>query len=170
MDDVARQSECARLAERLEAHFLDVQARAMKDVPICNENLAVASAGFRPWREWAVGIVVTPWFMNIVAAPFAGAPPVAVAAGATQSLSLPAGEVAFLAADLEGFDRLLMCSLFSPMQDFADHEAALATARASLDLLLAPPPPEIPVPEVPAPNLDRRAFFRRAFVPAGAAS
>jgi [NiFe] hydrogenase assembly HybE family chaperone len=169
MDDLARQPECARLAERLEAHFVEVRARAMKDVPICNENLAVASAGFRPWREWAVGIVVTPWFMNIVAAPFSDAPPVAIEPGATQSLALPAGDVAFLAADLDGFDRLLMCSLFSPMQDFVDHEAALATAQAALDLLLAPPAND-PAPENPAPNLDRRAFFRRAFVPAGAAS
>lgn len=169
MDEVARQSECAHLAERLEAHFVEVRARAMKDVPICNDNLAVACTGFRPWREWAVGIVVTPWFMNIVAAPLSGAPSVSAAPGATQSLALPAGEVAFLAADLEGFDRLLMCSLFSPMQDFVDHEAALATAQAALDLLLAPPA-DVPAPESPAPDLDRRAFFRRAFVPAGAAS
>ncbi len=109
--------------------------------------------------------MVTPWFMNIVAAPLAGAPPVAIAPGATQSLSLPAGEVAFLAADLEGFDRLLMCSLFSPMQDFVDHEAALATAQAALDLLLAPPA-EDPAPENPAPdNLDSPRLFPPRFRP-----
>jgi hypothetical protein len=48
MDEAARIEECARLAQGLEAHFRSVHARAMKDVPICNENLAVASTGFRP--------------------------------------------------------------------------------------------------------------------------
>jgi [NiFe] hydrogenase assembly HybE family chaperone len=160
MDDAARGLECARLAERLEAYFLGVHELSMKDVPICNENLAVASTDFRPWGEWAVGIIVTPWFMNIVAAPLSGAAPVAAAPGATQSLGLPAGMVEFLAADLDGFDRLLMCSLFSPMQDFVDQEAALATARAALDVLLTPPAPPL---EPPAPSMDRRAFFRGAF-------
>jgi [NiFe] hydrogenase assembly HybE family chaperone len=167
MAEDARLAECVRLADGLEAHFLDVHERSMKDVPICNENLAVASTGFRPWRDWAIGIVVTPWFMNIVAAPFAGAPPVAVAPGETQSLGLPAGMVEFLAADLDGFDRLLLCSLFSPMQDFVDQDAAIATARAALDVLLEPPPPP---PEKPAETLDRRSFFRRPFVAGEGAS
>jgi [NiFe] hydrogenase assembly HybE family chaperone len=160
MDETARMEECARLAERLEAHFRDVHARAMKDVPICNEDLAVASTGFRPYGDWALGIVLTPWFMNIIAAPLAGAASIATLPGETQSLVLPSGVVEFLAADLDGFDRLLMCSLFSPMQDFEDQEAALATAKAAFELLLTPPAPP---PEAPAANMDRRAFFRGGF-------
>ncbi len=167
MAEDARVLECARLAERLEAYFLDVHERSMKDVPICNEDLSVAATDFRPWGKWAVGIVVTPWFMNIVAAPFADAAAVGAAPGTTQSLGLPAGMVEFLAADLDGFARLLMCSLFSPMQDFVDQEAALATARTALDVLLTPPAPP---PEKPAEQMDRRAFFRRPFAANEAAS
>jgi hypothetical protein len=52
-----------------------------------------------------------------------------------------------------------MSSLFSPMQDFVDQDAAVATARAALDLLLTPPAP----PPEPAPKtMDRRSFFRGA--------
>jgi [NiFe] hydrogenase assembly HybE family chaperone len=160
MNETARIEECARLAEELEAHFRSVHARAMKDVPICNENLAVASTGFRPCGDWALGVVVTPWFMNIVASPLAGAAPVAALPGETQSLVLPCGMVECLAAKLDGFDRLLMCSLFSPMQDFEDQEAALATAKAAFELMLTPPAPP---PEPPAAKLDRRAFFRGGF-------
>ncbi|WP_374544947.1 [NiFe]-hydrogenase assembly chaperone HybE [Rhodoblastus sp.] len=160
MDEDARVMECARLAERLEAHFRAVHEGAMRDVPICNERLDVAATGFRPCGDWAVGIVVTPWFMNVIAAPFADAPAVAAAPGTTETLALPTGAVEFLAADLDGFPRLLMCSLFSPMQDFVDQEAAVATAQAALDLLLAQPAP----PPPPAPqSMDRRAFFRGAF-------
>jgi [NiFe] hydrogenase assembly HybE family chaperone len=160
MADPARITECARLAEGLEAHFRIVHERAMRDVPICNERLAVEATDFRLFADWAVGVVVTPWFMNVVAAPVAGAAPFAVAPGETQAVVLPTGTVDFLAADLDGFPRLLLCSLFSPMDDFVDHEAAMATARAALDLLLTAPPPP---PERASQTMDRRAFFRGGF-------
>jgi [NiFe] hydrogenase assembly HybE family chaperone len=184
---MAPDAEVAELSARLEAHFAEVHQRAMADVPICNEALAVASVDFRPWRGQAFGIVVTPWFMNIVLAPLQGSPPVLAAPGATRSVSLPCGKVDFLVADLEGFGRLQMCSLFSPMQDFVDQDAALATAQAALAALMdegalaqAPEPEIYPfAPEAPrespaeraehyrqrenaeAPRMDRRAFFLR---------
>ncbi|HUO54451.1 MAG TPA: [NiFe]-hydrogenase assembly chaperone HybE [Rhodoblastus sp.] len=155
MDEAERLAACARLAEGLEAHFRAVHAGAMRDVPICNENLDVACLGFRPLGDWAVGLIVTPWFMNLFAAPLVGA--LATAPGETQRLALPAGDVDFLAGDFGAFGRLLVCSLFSPMDEFADQAAALATAQAAFDMLLtllAPPP------ERPAARMDRRAFFR----------
>jgi [NiFe] hydrogenase assembly HybE family chaperone len=164
MDEAARIAQCARLAEGLQAHFRGVHARSMRDVPICNERLDVACAGFRPCGDWAVGIVATPWFMNIFAAPLSA--PVAAAPGETRRLTLPVGEVDFLVAEIEGFGRLLSCSLFSPMDEFADQAAALATAEAALDALLAPPAPALapaPAPERPLAQVDRRVFFSSAF-------
>jgi [NiFe] hydrogenase assembly HybE family chaperone len=180
-------AEAAAFAARLEAHFGEVYRRAMADAPICNKALAVASVGFRPWRDKALGIVVTPWFMSIVLAPLKGSGTNAAAPGTTQSVSLPCGKIDFLVADLEGFGRLMMCSLFSPMQDFVDQEAALATARAAVAALKdeaslgqAPEPEIYPfAPAAPretpaeraekyrrresaeAPRMDRRAFFLR---------
>jgi [NiFe] hydrogenase assembly HybE family chaperone len=180
-------AEVADISFRLEAHFHDVHLRAMVDVPICNPALAVASVGFRPWRDQAFGIVLTPWFMNIVLAPLSGAPALNAASGETRSIALPCGKVDFLVAELDGFGRLLMCSLFSPMDDFVDQEAALATAQAAIDglsdagLLAEAPEPEIYpfAPDTPretpaeraekfrlretaeAPQLDRRSFFLR---------
>jgi [NiFe] hydrogenase assembly HybE family chaperone len=105
--------------------------------------------------------------MNILASPLAGAPAVGAAPGATQSVALPAGAVEFLAADFDGFERLLMCSPFSPMQEFVDPEATRATAGAALDVLLtAPAPPS----EKPATRMDRRAFLRGDFSGREAAS
>ncbi len=179
----------ADFAARLEAHFRDVHVRAMADVPICNPALAVACVGFHAWNGQALGIVVTPWFMNIALAPLAGSKPIAAAPGATQSVVFPCGKIDFLVGDYEGFGRLLMCSLFSPMQDFVDQEAALATAQAALDGILdagalanAPAPEGLPTgPGAPretpaeraekyrllesaeAPKLDRRALLRGGF-------
>lgn len=184
---MAPDAEVAELSARLEAHFGEVHRRSMADVPICNESLAVASIGFRPWRGQAFGIVVTPWFMNIALAPLQGSPPILAAPGATRNVSLPCGKVDFLVADLDGFGRLLMCSLFSPMQDFADQDAAIATARAAIAALMdeaaLAQAPELEIypfateaqRETPgeraekyrqsenaeAPRMDRRAFFLR---------
>jgi [NiFe] hydrogenase assembly HybE family chaperone len=105
-------------------------------VPICNPALDVACVGFQAWRDQFFGIVVTPWFMNVLLAPAPGAPPVEAAPGSTRNVSLPCGRVDFLVAELDGFGRLLMCSLFSPMQEFEDHAAALATAAAAAEQLL----------------------------------
>jgi [NiFe] hydrogenase assembly HybE family chaperone len=129
-------AEAQNLATRLEAHFQDVYVRAMADVPICNPALAVACVGFREWSGRALGIVVTPWFMNILLLPLEGSRPIDAAPGATQSVAFPCGRIDFLAGDLDGFGRVLMCSLFSPMDEFADQEAALATAQAALEGIL----------------------------------
>ncbi|WP_294540468.1 [NiFe]-hydrogenase assembly chaperone HybE [uncultured Rhodoblastus sp.] len=181
------EAEAADFSARLEAYFDEVHRRAMADAPICNKALAVAGVGFRPWRGQALGIVVTPWFMNIVLVPLQDSPPIPAAAGEKQSVSLPCGKVDFLVADLEGLGRLLVCSLFSPMQDFVDQEAALATARAAVAALMdegalaqAPEPEIYPfAPDAPretpaeraeeyrrresaeVPRMDRRAFFLR---------
>ncbi len=181
------EAEVVALADRLEAHFEQVYRRSMADVPICNTALSVASVGFREWSGQALGIVLTPWFMNIVLAPLEGAAPVTGKSGDAKSVWLPAGKMEFLVSELDGFGSLLMCSLFSPMDDFSDHEAALATASAAMDALLdrlllaeAPEPEIYPTAadtprQTPAdraenlrqreaegpPQLDRRAFFLR---------
>ncbi len=106
--------------------------------------------------------MLTPWFMNVCASPRAGAPKVEDRPGATRGLALPTGNVDFLATDLDGFDRLLFASLFSPMDNFGDHAAALATAEAAMDALMKAPEPA-PSPEPPRKEtvaMDRRAFFR----------
>jgi len=154
--------ECAKLSARLAEHFAELYERCMKDMPICNPHLRVACVGFRPFGDFNVGIVLTPWFMNVCASPRAGAPKVEDRPGATRSLLLPAGSLDFLATDLDGFDRLLFASLFSPMETFVDHAAALATAEAAMDALMKAPEPAPPpaAPTKQAVAMDRRAFFR----------
>jgi [NiFe] hydrogenase assembly HybE family chaperone len=139
--DEARLADCARLAAALEEHFQAVYLRSMRDVPICNDALDVAATEFRLLGFWAFGIVVTPWFMNLFAAPLPGQAPAAqgIDMPAAKRIGLPAGEVEFKPAELDGFPGLLSCSLFSPMDSFADHQSALDTAQAALDLLFTPP-------------------------------
>jgi [NiFe] hydrogenase assembly HybE family chaperone len=137
---------------RLGACYRAIAAGPMAGLPICHPRLGVAALGFRRVGEQAVGVVVTPWFMNIVAAPLATIPPAPL--GATVQLALPAGAFDLIVGDLAGFGRLDAASLFSPMHEFADMAAAVETAESAAAALFA------------APALDRRSLLRGRLRPA----
>ena len=121
------------IGEAIAARYRRIAAGAMAGLPICNAALAVAAEGFRVHAGRAIGIVVTPWFMNLVAADLAEAPPrPALRAGCSIKLALPAGDVELIVGELPGFGRLDSCSLFSPMDEFADMASAMATAREAM--------------------------------------
>jgi len=135
-------------ALRLEELYHALAEGPMAGLPICNPRLGVAALGFREIGREAVGIVVTPWFVNLVAAPLDPAP---ATVGSTRRLALPAGALDLIVGELPGFGRLDAASLFSPCHQFADMAAARAAAEGALEVLFAPPPPRA---------LDRRAFLR----------
>lgn len=103
----------------------------MQGLPVLNKALRAAAIGFEPWQEYRLGVLATPWFMNLVLLPrdqagFAGR------VGQKRLVSLPAGQVEFIVGFEEALGWLLSCSLFSPVFEFHDQEAALETARAAL--------------------------------------
>jgi [NiFe] hydrogenase assembly HybE family chaperone len=142
-------SAAEAVGRRLELLYKGIAEGPMAGLPICNPRLTVAALGFRELGGEAVGIVATPWFLNVVAAPLGKAVP--ARAGETRRLTLPAGALDMIVGELPGFGRLDAASLFSPMHGFADMEAALGAAEDALGALFAPPPPHA---------LDRRAFLR----------
>ncbi len=153
MDDDAAREVGARLATLYAA----VHRGPMRDAPICNDALNVEAIGFRAFEDRAVGVVVTPWFMNVVAT---GAKD--FSAGARQRLALPAGDVEFALSEMEGFGCILSCSLFSPMFDFADMTAAREVAREAMAALFNPALLDDSARKT-ASEMNRRALFRGAF-------
>jgi [NiFe] hydrogenase assembly HybE family chaperone len=151
MDDDAARAIGAQLAAR----YAEIAAGPMRDVPICNPALGVEAIGFRAHDDAAVGIVLTPWFMNLVVVDES-----APVQGQSSILPLPAGDVACVGGHLEGFGALRACSLFSPMFDFSDMATARQAAMETMALLFTAPPPR------EAPRPDRRALLRGALRPA----
>jgi [NiFe] hydrogenase assembly HybE family chaperone len=128
----------------------------MQDLPIFHGALQVELIGFREFNGSQVGVVVTPWFMNVlVILGTTGTPP---PIGSKRSQVFPAGAVEFVAGFLEGVGPIETCSLFSPMHEFRDQVHARAVAVEAMEALFAVPAP-VPVPEAPS----RRDLFRRAF-------
>lgn len=154
------------IGDALAALYREIEATAMRDAPICNAALQVSAVGFRDFEGYAVGVILTPWFLNLVAAPIADVDP-GLPLGAFR-LRFPAGSIEFTVAELAGFGRLASCSLFSPLFDFPDQETVSATAQAAIDAVFDPGLHTTEATERPA--LDRRAFLRGRPVRQGLAS
>jgi [NiFe] hydrogenase assembly HybE family chaperone len=119
---------------RVVAAYRAAEAR-MAGVPILNPRLAVEAVGFRRWSGHWLGALVTPWCINVVLLPDdpqAWKPP---PPGDKRLLAFPAGPYEFIS----GRDALLgehqSLSLFSPVLEFEDQNAARIAALAALDAL-----------------------------------
>ncbi|MGJ4949590.1 [NiFe]-hydrogenase assembly chaperone HybE [Bradyrhizobium sp. HKCCYLS20291] len=142
--------------ERLVQYYQDIGERVMRDLPIYHDALAVEAIGFTSFQGRTIGIVITPWFLNVVTPVAQGA------AGSSVTIALPAGGFEFTIGEVDGIGRIASCSLFSPMFDFVDMAAARAAADAALVAIMAPPEDEasaVPAGKPPG-AIDRRAFLR----------
>ncbi|SFI17100.1 [NiFe]-hydrogenase assembly chaperone HybE [Bradyrhizobium sp. cf659] len=155
----AADADAAAWGELLAGSYREIGERAMRDLPIYNEALGVEAVGFRSFNDTIVGIMVTPWFMNVVM-------PARAAAQATSTLRIrfPAGDIEFTLSEVGHMGRIASCSLFSPMFQFADMAAARATAEAALTELMLPADSEEAVRrrEPATSPIDRRNFLRGA--------
>lgn len=151
----------------LEQCFQRIAEERMADVPILNPRLRVKAVGFRPWQDLRLGVLITPWFINLVLlsdAPDAERWP-GVASGASISVALPAGQFDFLLGEAAPLGRYLACSLFSPVLEFEDQAAAEAVAREVMQGLFAEAQHETVAVGTPAgaTPLSRRGFLRGEF-------
>lgn len=168
-------------APALERRFDAILRTQMHDVPLVNPALRVQALGFRPHGDDWLGVLVTPWFMNLVLLPRKAGAWRPLAQREARALVFPAGVFEFIGAQDAEIGNYLACSLYSPMFEFASDEAAAAVAAAALDALFdageeaAPTAPGPAAQLAPAaalptsvsdrPQLSRRGFF----VPQGTA-
>jgi [NiFe] hydrogenase assembly HybE family chaperone len=147
--------------DTLVALFTSIAQTRMSGVPILNASLRVEAIGVEPCRArdtddapGAVGILVTPWFMNLVWFPLIRTDRPA-RSGTTQSRVFECGSFDFICAHEPGFGDYEACSLFSPMFEFASQDMARDTANSVLKELRRPSAAEEKAPELPA----RRTFL-----------
>jgi [NiFe] hydrogenase assembly HybE family chaperone len=132
----------------LEAAFRRILADTMADVPILNPALAVEAVGFARQGDHWLGIVITPWFMNLVLVPGAIESWQSVAPGLRLFRKFPSGDFAFLGSNEPEVGEFQSCSLFSPMAQFADQAGAREVACAALEALQNEP--AAAAPQAPA--------------------
>ncbi|MGV6475817.1 [NiFe]-hydrogenase assembly chaperone HybE [Azotobacter vinelandii] len=144
--------------EAIEAHYRVAGAR-MAGLPVYNPALTVELLGWRAVEGvGALGVLITPWCMNLFWQPPADAE--LPASGERAVLSLPSGDYECTLHEDERLGRHASASLCSPMQDFPGQAEARAMAGEVLRLILAVP--EAGSEPSRSGLLSRRALFRRA--------
>jgi [NiFe] hydrogenase assembly HybE family chaperone len=127
-------------------------ALKVKGMPIYNPTLAIEAVGFREHEGRQVGVMLTPWFMNLTVLPTPADLKIWVD-GSTTRLAFPSGAYDFVVSNLHDVGLIGTCSLFSTMTEFTDHEAAQLAATAVVDALLQPEQPPAP------PQVSRRQLL-----------
>ena len=133
-------TDVAMVEYALTTAFERVHRERMAGLPILHPGLSVAVIGARQWRRDWLGMLLTPWCMNLLIVPGPESDLVSGVVGSKQVIRFPAGEFEFIGSDEEGIGGFIACSMFSPMHAFADQAAAVATAEAVLVALFEPEP------------------------------
>lgn len=164
----------------LEEIYRKIHCEHMLGLPILNPDLEVEAVGFVQFHGLWVGILITQWFMNLMLLSGTAMCPV-LAEGVSQSWLFPGGVLKFCAGFEAEAGSSQVCSLFSPMREFANQEEARSAAQAVLNGLFTEavniePEPPVPVQTQPAGPLaemcaavaapmTKRDFLRGRFLP-----
>jgi len=133
--DAVSEAQAHAAGQALSQAFNRIRQTRMTGLAFLNPNLHVEAVGFRPWEKRVLGVLVTPWSMNLVVLPGLDKDFRSLGADVHQSWAFPAGEYEFMGGEEMECGPFHFCSLFSPMADFDDQTAARNTAEAVLAAL-----------------------------------
>jgi [NiFe] hydrogenase assembly HybE family chaperone len=143
--------------ERLVARYREAEPR-MRDLPFYNDSLSIEPVGFRDWEGHRLGILITPWFINLILLPGEHDDWSAVEQGDQSDWHLPSETVRFTANRSEDDQEVFLAApVFTNVIGVPDHEAAKNIAAQVLQSLLAKPGSE---EAAPGHAVSRRDLFR----------
>jgi [NiFe] hydrogenase assembly HybE family chaperone len=116
-------------------HSFRLVATRMRGLTFVNTALDVEAIAFAPWQGHWLGVLVTPWFMNLILAPRDDAAWTRVKPGKTRTYHFPAGAYDFIGARDDVAGEYQMCSLFSPLLHFDDQATARLVAGLAREAL-----------------------------------
>ncbi len=125
----------------LVARYQAVYEERMRDLPIVNPRLSVEAIGFEQWEDKDLGVLITPWFMNLVLLPDAGKC-IDLPQGERVECRFPSGPCELTVYHDEELGTYLAAVLFRTVADFPDQDVARAVAEEALARILADPPEE----------------------------
>lgn len=136
-------------SEFLEQHFRDVHEHSMSDLKLCNKHLEVAAVGFHLYENHWFGIMITPWFLNLMILPQEGQPwpELVEQKGNDIALEFPCGNLKFTPRVDPVIGSHLVCSLESPLIEYKAQQEILNTAQQIL----------VDINRIPMTNVDEPA-------------
>jgi [NiFe] hydrogenase assembly HybE family chaperone len=164
--DFTQQAGEARVHQLVE-RFTHIGESAMRDLPIYNHSLEVDAVGFKIIDEGLIGVLITPWFINVMLLP-RQKQKAAVPLGEKVTYSLVSGEHEFIVGEDDELGRYDFITVASPTLRYKSHQAARDAAYKALEKLLThPEKTEVKTVEQPMhfvspeqKGKERRAFLR----------
>ena len=160
LDDDVGIAKLERRLGVLVRHFREL-APGMSDLPLYNQKVSVEAVDFLPFGGMGLGVLVTPWFINLKFLPLDPVPFETENVGRVMTVELPAGQRAFALGGDEVTGLYWSHCIMSPLTDTLDHAAAVAVARSRLARVLTKPSNE-PAPSNKRANKSRRQIIFNA--------
>ncbi|WP_415898728.1 [NiFe]-hydrogenase assembly chaperone HybE [Neptuniibacter sp. QD48_11] len=123
------------LFQQLKASYQEA-AVTMAELEFYNSALQVDVVEGSVLEGSCLAVLITPWCMNLILIAEEKPEYDQAQVGSKKIVSLPSGSYEFLYAGSEALGAYGSCSLFSPMLEFADQEAAVLTAEEVLKAVL----------------------------------
>ena len=112
---------------QLVKRYRSIYDERMQDLPIINPELDVEAVGFCAFDEHQVGVLITPWFVNLVLLLGSGIGE-QLKQGSKSTLKFPSGPVEFTTAQDEVLGPYLTAVLFRSVAEFPDQHTAREVA------------------------------------------
>lgn len=139
--------------------FERIARDSMCGLPFYNDALAVEAVGFERFGDGWLGVLVTPWFMNLVLLSERPIPYSEAANGKKRTAELPGGPVMLLCGGTEDVGMFDAHSIASSMAVYKSQDQARAAARQALLRLRTPPQAEPARARMAQPVVSRRNLF-----------
>lgn len=124
---------------KLVSRFKQIGDDHIRELPIYHRPLQVEAVDFQPWAQGWIGVLITPWFMNVMLLPRDKDQWQSLAMGQKHMQKLPAGDQEFVVGGDTELGSYLFRSLASPMRHFKSQQDARQAAHVALQRLMAPP-------------------------------
>lgn len=128
-----KQADSTLLQQKILDCYKSIHRQRMQGLPMLNQALDVELAACRSWGDGEMTVLLTPWFMSLLyfSAEIEGAKSPRI--GEKTLLTLPAGRFEFIWNHEPELGWYLVCSLFSPVFEFADQETAIQAGQIILE-------------------------------------
>jgi len=115
--------------------FRDIHEQRMQDLPFINAQICVEAIGFRPFEGFEIGVLITPWFMNLVLLP--NDISADIEQGHKVKVRFPSGEIEFTTARDDALGLYFSAVLFSSVKNIPDQATAVDLANEVMKELFA---------------------------------
>ena len=118
--------------------FKTIYVEHMQDLPIVNKALQVEAVGFHEYHDNQLGVLITPWFMNLILLPGTDNWSNSLQ-GDTSSIDFPSRRIEFAVSHDKMLGTYLSAVAFRGVVELADQATARKLALEVLDDLMKPP-------------------------------